>query len=139
MAYSDSPITVKGREYECFADSIMKKYNNFNQSFTKFEPPGPGYYTGNEEVNFTNCPVYSERIIEYDHSMPKIPFLPDACHNKQTVRVFWVSDEEFHYMEINITNGAPMVDNFYVTLITIVRQVGPDVQFTFNTKTTMIR
>lgn len=76
VIYSDHKIVVKSKEYQCFADSLMKKYNNFNQTFKQFDPIGPEFYCGVKGIDFRNCPLYSERIIEYDHTMPKIPFLP---------------------------------------------------------------
>jgi len=69
----------------------MKKYNNCNQKFEKFTNIGPDYFTGKEGVTFRNCPLFSERKIDYDHTLPKIPFLPDACHNTQTIQIFWLT------------------------------------------------
>ena len=70
----------------------MKKFNNFNCVFSKFDSSGPAFYTGNTEIDFKNTPLFSERVIEYDHQLPKIPFMPESCHNTQTVRVYWISN-----------------------------------------------
>lgn len=93
VIFSDNKVVIKGKEYMCFSDSLMKKFNNFNQTFQNFDPPGPEFYTGVKGVDFTNCPLYSQRMIEYDHTLPKIPFMPDACHNRQACRIYWVSHE----------------------------------------------
>ena len=96
MIYSGEPVNIGGKDYQNFTHYMAKKYQNYNEVFRDFSPPGPEFYTGIEGVSFLNCPLYSEKVIECDHSLPKIPFIPDHCHNTQTVRVYWVSHEEFH-------------------------------------------
>lgn len=71
----------------------MKKFNNTNCIFSNFNPSGPAFYTGNKAIDFKNTPLFSERVIEYDHKLPKLPFMPETCHNRQTVRVYWISNE----------------------------------------------
>jgi spore coat polysaccharide biosynthesis protein SpsF (cytidylyltransferase family) len=63
VVYSDNKITWKGKEYACFIDTLMKKFNNYNQTYQPFEPKGPEFYSGFYGVNFQNCPLFSERVI----------------------------------------------------------------------------
>lgn len=59
VVFSDKKITIKGKEYDCFLDSMMKKLNNYNQKYKSFEPQGPEFYTGINGINFQNCPLFS--------------------------------------------------------------------------------
>lgn len=53
--------------------------------------------------------------------------MPESCHNKQTVRVYWISNEEFHIRDTNLTTKAPFTENFYMVGFTVVKQINSDV------------
>lgn len=59
MFLTDQPVVIKGKQYACFTDSMMKKFNNYNQKFQEFDRPGPEYYSGRAGVTFQNCPLFS--------------------------------------------------------------------------------
>jgi hypothetical protein len=41
VIYSDQKITIKGKEYPCFIDTLMKKFKNHGQIYQPFQPNGP--------------------------------------------------------------------------------------------------
>jgi hypothetical protein len=77
-----------------------------------------------------NCPVYSEREIEYDHDIPKlgIPFMPKFVHIKHFERLYWVSHEEFHFYLKSHSSGAPYASSFFAMMMVIVKKKGADIE-----------
>lgn len=60
--------------------------------------------------------------------------MPESCHNKQTVRVYWISNEEFHIRDTNLTTKAPFTENFYMVGFTVVKQINSDVEVNYYMK-----
>ena len=77
--YSDKPFTLRGKTEECFFAYAMKKAKNYNLSTKPYDKPGPEFYTLEKGVSFENCPLFSVRYLEYDHDLPKMPFMPKSC------------------------------------------------------------
>jgi hypothetical protein len=61
----------------------MKKSGASNYQLTKYDSLGPKFYTQEEGVNFSNCPLFSTRIINYDVKLPPIPFMPKYAQNRE--------------------------------------------------------
>lgn len=92
----------------------MKKNGASNFEVTKYDSIGPRFFTHEEGVTFLNCPVFSMRIMNYDVKLPPVPFMPKYAHNQEECKIFWVSNEEFHYLVHNNTSGAPKAETFFV-------------------------
>lgn len=58
----------------------MKKLKNKDFKITKFDPPGPKYFTLDENTTFENGPLVSECKYDYKHLLD-MPFLPSECGN----------------------------------------------------------
>jgi len=58
---------------------FLTKTGNKKLKAKPYKNPGPRFYTSAEGVTFQNCPLYSEREIEYIHDIPKLglPGMPD--------------------------------------------------------------
>ena len=56
----------------------VRKFKNYNYTLTKYDQPGPSFYTGDKQsgVTFVNSPAFSTRNSEMDHPLPPIPFIP---------------------------------------------------------------
>lgn len=63
-----------------------------------------------------------------------MPFIPDSCHNTQTIQLYWLSHEELHAKELNITSGAPYTENFHLANYYTYKQVGKDIEVKFYIK-----
>jgi len=73
-------------------------------------------------------------VIEYDHLLPKIPLFPESCHNCQTERVYWVSDEEIRVKVINVMSKAPFTENFNMHVFVTIKQLDKDVELAYYQK-----
>ena len=82
-------------------------------------------------MTFRNCPLFSKRVFEFDHQMPKVPFLPESCHNVQNEFIYWVSHEELNVKIVNVISKAPFVENYNVINLVTVKQIGPDVEMVY--------
>lgn len=91
--YSDKTVKIKGKDEPSYLGYVMKKLGGFNYKNSKYCPPGPKFYTMEEGTTFVNCPLYSERINEYEVLLPPIPFMPKSCNSKETVKLYWISHE----------------------------------------------
>ena len=80
VIYSDKEFTLRGKPEDCFFAYSMKKAKNYNYVTRPYDRPGPEFYTLNKEVSFENCPTFSKRVLEFDHPLPPIPFMPKSCH-----------------------------------------------------------
>ncbi len=89
---------------------------NKDFKITQFQPPGPKFYTLDENTTFDNGPLVSECTFDYNHLLD-IPFMPSQCGNHENRHVYWVSDKELDYKIHAQTNGIPLSDNFYVELV----------------------
>ena len=112
VIYSDKPFTLRGKPEDSFFGFVMKKNKNFNYSAGPYDHPGPEFYSGNPDIKFNTCPLYSTRINEFDHPIPPIPFMPKFCHCKEISYLYWVSNEIFDYSLVSISSGAPYADTF---------------------------
>lgn len=54
------------------------------------------------------------------------------------VRVYWVSNEEFHVRETNITSGAPYTENFIITMLTKINKIVDDIEIRFFIKVDIV-
>jgi hypothetical protein len=64
-----------------------------------------------------NCENISKRIVDYEHKLPSIPFMPDCCHCHQIDQILWLNHKELEYMSHSQTSGAPYTDTFYVKIL----------------------
>ena len=73
---------------------MAKKAGNYDLTATKYDKNGPEYYSGDPEVSFKNCPVFSSRQFAFTHPLKPsgIPFMPKVSKNKDTRKMYWVSN-----------------------------------------------
>ena len=131
--YSDVPKEIGGKKYNSFNHYNVDFLQNKNIEDTKFTSKGPKFYTREEGSNFESCPSFSERTTSYDHSLGtiSIPFMPKFCKCKESIKLFWVSHEEFIYSMEARSSGAPMTDSFFVKYIHHAKKVGVDVEVSY--------
>jgi hypothetical protein len=43
--------------------------------------------------------------------------MPKSCTNSESVRIFWISNEEFHYSIRSQSKGAPFSDTFNICIL----------------------
>ena len=53
----------------------------------------------------------------------KLPFCPDFCHVTDFNRLYWISHEEFEFVQETRTSGAPYTENFYTKNVHRVKKV----------------
>ena len=56
-------------------------------------------------------------MVDFDHPLPPIPFMPKSCHCEETGKIYWISNEEFDYYAHSKSSGAPYADTFEVKII----------------------
>ena len=85
LFYSDKPFDFYGREEPCFFSYFSKKAGNFNWEISKYDKPGPEFYTLENGVSFESGPSSSIRKLTYEHPLKPsaIPFLPKTCKNEE--------------------------------------------------------
>lgn len=71
---------MTGKDNDSFLVYAMKKLKNKDFKITKFDPPGPKYFTLDENTTFENGPLVSECKYDYKHLLD-MPFLPSECGN----------------------------------------------------------
>lgn len=99
LFYSDKVFNFYGREEPCFMSYVGKKTGNYNWVASKYDKPGPEFYSLEKGVTFENCPVFSTRLISYNHPLKDspIPFMPEFCFNSDIRKMFWVSHDQLIY------------------------------------------
>ena len=116
LVYSDKPFKFRGKEECCFFAYVLKKNNGSNYSIVKYDPPGPKFYSLEEGRTFANTPLVSTRLNEYEVPLPPIPFMPKTCINNETVKIYWISHEQFDYLIRSQSKGAPFADTFFLNI-----------------------
>ena len=79
LIYSDKPFKYKGKEECCFFAYVMHKSGGKDYTTTRFDPPGPKFYTQEDGTDFTTAASYSTRTNKYQVPLPPIPFIPAFC------------------------------------------------------------
>lgn len=123
LVYSDKEVKIKGKDEPCYLGYVMKKMGGFNIKCTKLVPRGPKFYSQEDEVNFMNCSLFSEKIISYEVLLPPIPFLPKSCQSKEAIKMYWTSNESFDYVLTSTSVGAPSADSFYIRIVHRITQI----------------
>lgn len=57
-----------------------------------------------------------------------IPFMPKFVNIKNTERVYWISNEEFHFYLETRTSGAPYASTFFIKMLHIIKKKGSDLE-----------
>lgn len=117
----------------------LKKSGGSKYTTTKYTPPGPKFYSLEDGRTFINTPLVSERTSEYEVPLPPIPFMPKFCTNKQSVRIFWISNTEFDYFIKSESRGAPYADSFFLNIYHKVAKKEKDVEIKIYFKITFIK
>ena len=55
---------------------VLKKTGGTNYKTTPYAPPGPKFYSLDDNFTFVNAPLISERTNVYEVPLPPIPFMP---------------------------------------------------------------
>ena len=127
LVYSDKPFKFKGKEECCFMSHVLKKNGGSQYVTTPYTPPGPKFYTMEEDRTFENTPLFSERTNTYEVPLPPIPFMPKVAQNTEQVKIYWLSNTELDYV-FRCDSKAPMGDCFYLTFVHRIVQKGSAVE-----------
>jgi hypothetical protein len=117
LAYSDKPFKLRGKEECCFFAYVLSKSNGSNYSTSRYEPAGPRFYSLEEGRSFVNSPLVSTRGAQYEVPLPPIPFMPKMCSNSETIRMYWISHEQFDYSIRCTSKGPPYADTFFISIL----------------------
>ena len=116
VVYSDKPFKFRGKEECCYMAYALKKGGGSNYTTTPYSPPGPKFYSLEEDRTFINTPLFSERSNSYDVTLPPIPFMPKFAQSIEQVKMYWISDTELDYT-FRCDSKAPMGDTFYLNFV----------------------